>query len=877
MIVRTYGRRSSRSSFSDSLDDDGDGDNSFLGGGGRDSFSLSQETPSQSFYDFPFSSQESSSFWSQDDLPPKPRKSKKPRNGKLMEEEGRRGWVPSTSTTLMEAQEYGEMMEHVDEVNFSIDGLRKGLPVRIRRASLLSLLTICGTAQKRRLLRAQGTVKTIVDAVLRLTFDDTPSNLAAATLFYVLNSDGQDDHMLESPSCIRFLLKLLKPIPSVATEDKPRNLGSKLIAIRRGSDILGDTNKVVDSGSSAILAKVDEILVSSKVIQSHCGHYKGLERPELTSKYIALLTMEKACLSKIALEDTSGMVRKMDGNFKEKLRELGGLDAVFEVAMSSYSVIEKLESQRSSSSQSAQDVLLLPSLVMLLKCLKIMENATFLSKENQDHLLMMKRNSDSHGCRISFAKLVISVVKILSGFYLRRSFISADGKSSSLSNGKCKVDSNEVICISSSESDCYITEVIQSERSSGTRLKSAAQQALSVSREATTTAMEDNSLLKMRVRSSLFSSSSQTSRSCNGTVSATSNGSRTNYDLVDLDDSLSDSEDPFAFDDDGDDLVPSKWDVLSGKRKVSRTSAVIKPAKELQRDPYVIELQGESNEQLESSGKDSNLIVPDEECSTLLSECLLTSVKVFHFICYSYVSSCVCTNHGFEALFRVFWQVLMNLTNENPIGCRQVAACRGLETMSSLIADHFPSFGLPSSEDTSGSALEHPNEGRLTDQDLDFLVAILGLLVNLIEKDSQNRSRLASANVSLANSQGSEDDNSRVDVIPLLCSIFKAHRGCGDQSEQGNAIEWGDEEAMLEGEKEAEKMIVEAYAALLLAFLSTESKSTRDSISECLPEQNLSVLVPVLERFVAFHLSLNMISPETHKVVKVVIESCKVP
>ncbi|CAN0910692.1 Wings apart-like protein 1 [Linum grandiflorum] len=710
MIVRTYGRRSSRSSFSDSLDDDGDGDNSFLGGGGRDSFSLSQETPSQSFYDFPFSSQESSSFWSQDDLPPKPRKSKKPRNGKLMEEEGRRGWVPSTSTTLMEAQEYGEMMEHVDEVNFSIDGLRKGLPVRIRRASLLSLLTICGTAQKRRLLRAQGTVKTIVDAVLRLTFDDTPSNLAAATLFYVLNSD-------------------------------------------------------------------------------------------------------------------------------------------------------KLESQRSSSSQSAQDVLLLPSLVMLLKCLKIMENATFLSKENQDHLLMMKRNSDSHGCRISFAKLVISVVKILSGFYLRRSFISADGKSSSLSNGKCK-DSNEVICISSSESDCYITEVIQSERSSGTRLKSAAQQALSVSREATTTAMEDNSLLKMRVRSSLFSSSSQTSRSCNGTVSATSNGSRTNYDLVDLDDSakdsvykLSDSEDPFAFDDDGDDLVPSKWDVLSGKRKVSRTSAVIKPAKELQRDPYVIELQGESSnsakcedEQLESSGKDSNLIVPDEECSTLLSECLLTSVKV-----------------------------LMNLTNENPIGCRQVAACRGLETMSSLIADHFPSFGLPSSEDTSGSALEHPNEGRLTDQDLDFLVAILGLLVNLIEKDSQNRSRLASANVSLANSQGSEDDNSRVDVIPLLCSIFKAHRGCGDQSEQGNAIEWGDEEAMLEGEKEAEKMIVEAYAALLLAFLSTESKSTRDSISECLPEQNLSVLVPVLERFVAFHLSLNMISPETHKVVKVVIESCKVP
>lgn len=31
-----------------------------------------------------------------------------------------------------------------------------------------------------------------------------------------------------------------------------------------------------------------------------------------------------------------------------------------------------------------------------------------------------------------------------------------------------------------------------------------------------------------------------------------------------------------------------------------------------------------------------------------------------------------------------------------------------------------------------------------------------------------------------------------------------------------------DEDALLEGEKEAEKMILEAYSALLLAFLSTE-------------------------------------------------------
>ena len=38
--------------------------------------------------------------------------------------------------------------------------------------------------------------------------------------------------------------------------------------------------------------------------------------------------------------DTSGMVRKTGGNFKEKLRELGGLDAVFEVIMNCHSVMK---------------------------------------------------------------------------------------------------------------------------------------------------------------------------------------------------------------------------------------------------------------------------------------------------------------------------------------------------------------------------------------------------------------------------------------------------------------------------------------------------------------------------------------------------------
>ncbi|KAJ6292517.1 hypothetical protein OIU78_024654 [Salix suchowensis] len=907
MIVRTYGRRSRGGgnltrTYSDSSADDAVADHNYSF---SDSFSLSQETTqsNQDFcsHNFPFSSQDSTSYsldldpFNFDDNPiPNrvvTRKSKKPRCSKSKSERNGTGNsnLLTSSTTLMEAQEFGEMMEHVDEVNFALDGLKKGQPLRIKRASLLSLLGICGTQQQRRLLRTEGMAKTIIDAILGLSLDDSTSNLAAAALFYVLTSDGQDEHLLESPTCIRFLIKLLKPIFSTATEDKTRNIGSKLLALRKDSDILRDPSKLADSSSSAIAAKVQEILVNCKDMKSHSGDDSRMERPELTSKWIALLSMEKACLSKISFEDTSGMVRKTGGGFKEKLRELGGLDAVFEVTMNCYSVIERWTEHNSSSIQDAKDDMHRSSLVLLLKCLKIMENATFLSNDNQTHLLGMRGNSDSHGHRLSFTKIIISIIKILSSLHLLKSSPAAsfDGNHCSLSERSDNAsdlalidddrDSNGVICISSSP-DCCNEERTSSGKgsnvncckeertSSGKRLtvsqNSIGRLSLSASSSETATRfMKNTCQLKMRVPSMPISCS-ETLRSYD------SNRSRTKFGLVEktnctkdaCSDMLDDSQDPYAFDED--DFQPTKWDVLSGKRKISRTrnGSRATPREVENGCQYKLTSQEESSNGLHKSSnrehhhslKSSYCNVPDEEHSSLLADCLLTAIKV-----------------------------LMNLTNDNPTGCQQIAACGGLETMSSLIAGHFPLFSSSISffgemqENSLSIPLKNQNDIHLTDQQLDLLVAILGLLVNLVEKDGNNRSRLAATSVSLSSSEGSEDE-SRKDVIPLLCSIFLANQGAGDAAGEGSIVSWNDEAAVLQGEKEAEKMIVEAYSALLLAFLSTESKSIHDSIAECLPNHNLAVLVPVLERFVAFHLTLNMISSETHKAVSEVIESCRI-
>ncbi|XP_022139964.1 uncharacterized protein LOC111010745 [Momordica charantia] len=884
MIVRTYGRRNRGLSrtFSDSSSD-----------AIHDSFgdSLSQESSQDQLFGIAFSSQDSSTRWSTFDSEPygtnssqgsfsaKPirssfddsltggnRKSKKVKIDKRELEafKSSQPAIPSTST-LMEAQEFGEMMEHVDEVNFALDGLRKGQQVRIRRASLISLLSICSTAQQRRLLRTHGMAKTIVDAVLGLSFDDSASNLAAATLFYILTGDGQDDHLLESPNCVSFLIKLLKPIVSMAAEVKAPRIGHKLLVLRTDSDTLQSTTKRLDSSSAVIFSKVEEILVSCKEIKSRCIDSATTDRPELCPKWIALLTIEKACLTTISLEETSGAIRKTGGDFKEKFRELGGLDAVFEVVKDCHSNMEGRVERVSLSTQDARCENFLQSLMLLLKCLKIMENATFLSKDNQSHLLAIKRNLEDRGTPQSFTEIILNVIKILSGLFLRKSsaavlnnensahlldgschtskvFVEADGGANrkiTLSSGNSKM-----LCNTKSSLSDKSSIISQNMRIATARLDS------SLTSGTTGTSLANSNLSKMRQRSSTSGSSSVTS---SGAITLNNQhvGKINDLDFTEGGElSFLEDQDPFAFDEG--DFEPSKWELLSQKEKKSRARKEVVKFRDFENGFKSQMMFGEKESMIRShhSNEISCLTSPNEEGFILVADCLLASIKV-----------------------------LMNLTNDNHVGCQQIASCGGLETMCSLIANHFPSFCPTSSTfndlkvHTLTLGFELQNDKHLTDQELDFLVAILGLLVNLVEKDGHNRSRLASATVLIPSLHGLVKSHSN--VIPLICSIFLANQGASDGVEEGQSSPLNEEVAVLEGEKEAEKMIVEAYAALLLAFLSTESQGIRDAIVDCLPGHNLAILVPVLERFVAFHLTLNMISPETHKAVTEVIESCR--
>ncbi|KAJ3690218.1 hypothetical protein LUZ61_019382 [Rhynchospora tenuis] len=961
MLVRTYGRRTRGGAASDDgggdrdvyvIDSDsGDDDESDTSSSPphlppfSQPQSSSQENPNPSFLSYlsAFSSQDSSS-WSldPDSVPSSSNK------------------VGFGTASLMEAQEFGEMMELRDDVDFAIQGLRPGKTVRIRRASLHSLLNVCGTPHQRQLLRAHGLAKKIIDALMSLTFDDQPCSAAAAALFFVFANDAQNDQFLNSPSSIRFLLKLLNP-PKSTVEARAPSVGAKLLGLSRIKTIAAPDKVDDDSSSEELMAKVEEVLLNCKELKrvdGDCG-----KRPELSPKWIALLTMEKACLSAVSLEDMSDKARKLGGNFKEKLRELGGLNTIFDLLVSCQSVLESYMKSNSPSPAALKDSIVQQSITTLLKCFKTMENATFLSKDNQDHLLKMGRRLSAEASQRSFVGVVISVIKHLSDLSLAQGSSctphSVELKSSDVdmtehcrgSNGASSstIDLTEddaptksikfslpnkrrkmsppqsdasLSCPSSLSSDG------PSGRSIGDRFRNSFVGKIQVntgrpksepkkfserlgSMKSLRLGRNPDGLCKRPHRSDSMKNSmglesldqfefdgdstessgvnlqKWSKKSCkNPEISENVISSLTSdsFDEFEFDGdnqnttvkvkssqriskesckkkpglseyaergSSIDESDPFEFDGDG--IGPSKWEKQNLKNEPLRRCEKTRTKRGGIDDQFDLAIvRRENNNSSQPIDVESQLIDVEsqslsqlsvQEQSTVLEDCLLASV-----------------------------QVLINLTNDNPTGCQQIATYGGLDVMASLIIKHFPMFG---NSNSNGQTKENK---CLRDHELDLLVAILGLLVNLVEKDSRNRLRLASPCVSIDQPGNSDRGRGQRDLIPLFCGIFLSNQGAEDVSGDKEIVALDDaEEYLRQGEKEAEKMILEAYSALLLAFLSTESTEVREAIASCLPNNNLMALVPVLERFVAFHLSLNMISAETHSAVTEVIESCKGP
>lgn len=151
--------------------------------------------------------------------------------------------------------------------------------------------------------------------------------------------------------------------------------------------------------------------------------------------------------------------------------------------------------------------------------------------------------------------------------------------------------------------------------------------------ETPSSSSSDACLLTMRVNSSKSGTSSGSLRSSDKRISVEENGARKNVGLgrrhCITEDVIEDSQDPFAFD--GDDFEPSKWDLLSGKQKVSRTQKRLETCREVE-DEYQSKLmmsqQESCNKECYTSQNSCSAAV-NEENANLIADCLLTAIKVF--------------------------------------------------------------------------------------------------------------------------------------------------------------------------------------------------------------------------------------------------------
>lgn len=91
---------------------------------------------------------------------------------------------------------------------------------------------------------------------------------------------------------------------SASNKAKPRNIGSRILSLIKDVDAARDAANMHDSSSCDILSRAQDILVNCKELRLIDSYKIERMRPELSTKWLALLVMEKACLSNISFDGT---------------------------------------------------------------------------------------------------------------------------------------------------------------------------------------------------------------------------------------------------------------------------------------------------------------------------------------------------------------------------------------------------------------------------------------------------------------------------------------------------------------------------------------------------------------------------------------------
>ncbi|XP_060063972.1 wings apart-like protein homolog isoform X2 [Ylistrum balloti] len=243
-----------------------------------------------------------------------------------------------------ECQEYGETQEFADDVEYLLAGLQEGQPMSTRCLSCTGLAQKCILPAFRMHLRAHGTVAKIFSS-LQDACTDPSLALCTALLMFMLSRDRLNMDL--DGDSLDLMLKLLGV-------DNQEQLSATITA----------------SGKRALnrnRARVGEVYMQ---LQLECG----TKLPDL----------ESISTGNLAMESLLSLTSRRAGEwFKEELRTLGALDHIVDTVCS---CIEAVGDDTTLLTDST-----IENLKKIDRCLRVLENVTFVNTENQTYLISYKQ------------------------------------------------------------------------------------------------------------------------------------------------------------------------------------------------------------------------------------------------------------------------------------------------------------------------------------------------------------------------------------------------------------------------------------------------------------------------------------------------------
>jgi len=182
---------------------------------------------------------------------------------------------------------------------------------------------------------------------------------------------------------------------------------------------------------------------------------------------------------------------------------------------------------------------------------------------------------------------------------------------------------------------------------------------------------------------------------------------------------------------------------------------------------------------------------------------------------------------------------LLNITHESAAGCRAVCSGAGLSVLVELFLE------------VGGRTADLGEDGA---HEFELVNLLLGLLINVAEKDDKLRSSLmcrcrSEAAMPLGRTSGT---GGLLDILSRL--IFAGQRTAQKVTEEVTA------DMVTTSEAKGESSINRAYASILLGFIVCDEPQMKDVVSHFLPGKSLNSLVDALDEFSRFLNSVHAVT-----------------